>query len=532
MFQFVSKVFTSFASFVTSVFNPSTATGGGVTPDSNTLLGYDTTTTTETVETITKDKKNLTPNGEIIIGIKSPTLLKRLSGIDTTTFDTTTYSDSAIIKLTNNSGSTKYLHGLSIRGKIVLQLSGQNGYVWEYSDYDAIEKEGEKYFEVSNDFIFDPVQAKQVGDFVWKELKPHKLYALALVGCHYEYEIGDVYHLTLEHTMNNGTMENIDTDVEVLGTSINRSVGGVGVTQLNLRVPSEAWSLTLAKNSKLVGAANSQRLNNRSNVVTIAASDWTGQADYFCDGTDDDVEIQAAIDYVCSLGGGTCILTSGQFNTSDTIYIKTGICFIGQGKSSKINKTNSGTVIDGYSYSDFSISFIYIYGMGTDSSTGSRRGIYCNKNNSTVGNVSIENCFVGVETSSLVYSSNIYSCHIGLQVVESVSSCTISNCSNYGMFECGSVVGCEVINSNYNISGSRVSSNTSTGGVEGIRVRGGNNVITNNYCSGNSSYGIYILGPSVVNTNNIITGNRCTSNGTNFANAAGGTQTIANNDFT
>lgn len=295
--------------------------GGGLGEEApeNYTTTTDTTTTTSNVST----KANLTPNGEKIIGLRDASLIKNSSELTTTTFDTTTYGDRAILKLTNETVYTATLTGLAIRGKVVLQQSGKNGYVWEYSDYDAIEKEGESFVEVSNDYIFDPVQAKSIGDFVWKELKPHKLYTLQLIGCHYEYEIGDIWHVTLEYTLNNGTMENIDTDVEIMGSSMSRSVGELGITTLNLRVPSSAWELTLAKNAKLVGAGTSKRLNNRSNVVTVASSTWTGQADYFCDGTNDEVEIQAAIDYLSKIGGGQVLLTLGTFNLTeahDTTY--------------------------------------------------------------------------------------------------------------------------------------------------------------------------------------------------------------------
>ena len=299
----------------------------------------------DTVLTGYGDAKKISPNGEAIIGLKDPSLTINATGtLTTSTFDTTTYGDRAIIKLTNSTGSAINLTGLCIKGKPVMQLAGQNGYVWEYSDYDAIEKEGEKFIEVSNDFIFDPVQAKQIGDFVWKELKPHKLYSLMLVGCQYQYEIGDVYHLTIEHTMNGGTMENIDTDVEVMGVSIDRSVGNVGMTNLNLRVPSEAWALTLAKNSKLVGAGNAQRLNNRSNVVTVASSTWTGQADYFCDGTDDNVEIQAAIDYIYTLGGGKVLLTAGRFIISTVLTIKENITLEGSDYGTLLSPSSNITI--------------------------------------------------------------------------------------------------------------------------------------------------------------------------------------------
>jgi hypothetical protein len=285
---------------------------------------------------VSNDKANLSPNGETIIGLRSPSLVvnSTLATFTQTIFDTTTYGDRAILKLTNNTGfNLAQLTGVSIRGKIVSQLDGKNGYVWEYSDYDSIEKEGEQSYEVSNDFIFSPTQAKSIGDFVWKELKPHKLYSLMLLGMHYNYEIGDVYHLTLTHVMNGGTMENIDTDVEVMGVSMSRNVGGVGTTNLNLRVPSSAWALTLARNARLVGAGNSQRLNNRSNVVTIASSTWTGQADYFCDGTNDNVEIQSALDYVSGLGGGEVKLTIGNFYISSRLLVGSNTILSGSGNN-------------------------------------------------------------------------------------------------------------------------------------------------------------------------------------------------------
>jgi len=460
-------------------------------------VSYDTTATTTDSETITKEKADITKEGESIIGLRDPVLIKRPSTLTTVTFDTTTYGDRAVLQLQNNTASAINLTGLSIRGKIVSQLAGQNGYVWEYSDYDAIEKEGEQFVEVSNDFIFDPTQAKQIGDFSWKELKPHKLYSVMLPGCHYEYEIGDVYHLALSHVMNGGTMEDIDTDTEIMGVSINRNVGGTGETLLNLRVPSAAWALTIAKNSKLTGAGRAQRLNNRSNVVTVASSTWTGQADYYCDGTDDDAEIQAAIDYVSSLGGGEILLTTGIFILSTSILINQNTILTGDGISSYISgagiRMDSNSELSYISMDDNPVtvqskSFINIHDIFIVGDTASY-GIYAY--NST--NISIKNCIIEGCTDGIY----IDGCSSYL-----ISGCTVYS-ATYGIF---------ITNTSISLSGI-IDNCICYSSSSGIRISGASVyrlTITNNTCYSNSAYGIYVIAVGYC----IITNNRAYSNST------------------
>jgi hypothetical protein len=63
----------------------------------------------------------------------------------------------------------------------------------------------------------------------------------------------------------------------------------------------------------------------RSGTLKVAASNATdtekAQADYVCDGIDDDVEIQAALDALQTAGGGTLELSSGDFTIEDTLII-------------------------------------------------------------------------------------------------------------------------------------------------------------------------------------------------------------------
>ena len=62
--------------------------------------------------------------------------------------------------------------------------------------------------------------------------------------------------------------------------------------------------------------------------VTVAPSGGVG--DYVCDGTDDDVEIQQAIDSLSS-DGGTVKLKEGTYNISSTIEVDDNIVFEGSG---------------------------------------------------------------------------------------------------------------------------------------------------------------------------------------------------------
>ena len=65
--------------------------------------------------------------------------------------------------------------------------------------------------------------------------------------------------------------------------------------------------------------------NGRAASIVVAASDASAaskaQADYVCDGTADDVQIQAAIDACEALGFGKVQLTIGNFEGDKIIRI-------------------------------------------------------------------------------------------------------------------------------------------------------------------------------------------------------------------
>jgi|GEM_PF-5051389 len=80
-------------------------------------------------------------------------------------------------------------------------------------------------------------------------------------------------------------------------------------------------------------------VDRRSPTIIIAASDapeeFKKKADYICDGINDHVEIQEAIN---SISRGTVLLSPGTFVVSDEIYMKSGVIIAGSGKTATIVK--------------------------------------------------------------------------------------------------------------------------------------------------------------------------------------------------
>jgi hypothetical protein len=74
-----------------------------------------------------------------------------------------------------------------------------------------------------------------------------------------------------------------------------------------------------------------------------APDDVKNQADYLCDGTADDVQIQAAIDALTS--GGTLVLSPGTFTLADTLTLGANVRMIGQGRSTTIYSAATATML-------------------------------------------------------------------------------------------------------------------------------------------------------------------------------------------
>lgn len=109
---------------------------------------------------------------------------------------------------------------------------------------------------------------------------------------------------------------------------------------------------------------------NLQNFVTVARS---GGGSYVCDGTADNVQIQAAIDYLSGLGGGTVLIKRGTYNTAAVITLASNVSIIGEGMEATTIKQSSGVndnVFIGSSKSYFTLRDFTIDGNYTNNPSG------------------------------------------------------------------------------------------------------------------------------------------------------------------
>lgn len=430
-----------------------------------------------------------------IIGIKNAYLQPSTSpyGMTLKKFDTASYVDRAILQLKNETAGNVVVRDISIRGEPVYQIAGQNGFVWEYSDYDSIDKNGEQFKEIGNDFIFDSGQAESIGDFAWKLLKPHQVYTLALRGCQYQYQIGDVYTLNVNYSLDasSSQIELVNVDVEIIGVSFERSVGSVGSTMLACRVDLGAWSKTTSRRAQLVGTGQANNNTNRTNTVTVASSTYTGTADYYCDGTDDHVEIQKAINDIYAIGGGTVQLTNGTFNLASTIYVYSNIVFRGMGNYTEVVLGNSIDI-------DISGSSIIVMDMSIHNplNSGEVRGDITDE-------CKIINCNFYDYSKLNIKTSIISKCNFYDSAYCSCENTSVSEC----YFDTLAVTPCIVTGStNAQITNNKIKMNNPNGFA--IQLSGNDCIISGNVVTGYTSttiiYGIYTGGSRNIISNNKI----------------------------
>jgi len=286
-----------------------------------------------------KEKKQI--KSKQLLALKNPRIAKSLfdgaNNVDGT-FDFTTYNDRALVYWDNTAASAKNAIPFAIWGNPIYRLGGATGYLFEYSDYSDIDANGEKEAKVSNNFIASQAQCEDIGDFLRKELSHHDMYSVTLFGCHPYFEVGDLYTLQIEHQLPSiaSQVELIDVAVEIRGVSIQRSVGQLGRTIVSLRVPSGEWNKTTSVRARKIMQGLPYDALNRGNEITIGASDYTGQATYYCTGTDDDIVIQKAIDELSEAGGGEVHLYAGTFDVRSTVYNKIGVVLSGDGDATII----------------------------------------------------------------------------------------------------------------------------------------------------------------------------------------------------
>lgn len=468
-----------------------------------------------------------------IIGIQNP----RLVISDTawtptqTTFDTTTYNDRAVVKLRNEAGSTKTLHAFAIGGQLVVRVSGKNGYVWEAANYDDIEINGELEYKIGNEFMVNTTQIESIGDYLQKELRPHDMYKLVLRGRHPYFEVGDRYTLDITHSISGGSSEaeEIDIDVEICGWNVVGEVGQIGSTVLTVRVPTGAWSKTTTTRARMLTAGLPFGSLTRGNVIKVAASTYTGtDAHFYCDGTDDQVQIHAALTHLGKIGGGTLELTRGIFNVTYSIYGLEDACITINANDENISIVGEGmenTIIrhdciaDDYRYIIAILSTnVNIYNLAIEAT-----GTYISKSYGILIGADTDNARI---TYSKITAARCiadgYGTNSGLSVIECIGVVknaditarfiSLEDCSN-------AVISKNIITVDDIAVGADIFNAIWINGVcYGASIEG-NQIILNGSDSASSSVGIFITSSSASNFN--INNNIIRFNGSYTARVAG-----------
>jgi len=264
-------------------------------------------------------------------------------------------------------------------------------------------------------------------------------------------------------------------------------------------------------------------LNRTVYTLVVAASDSkdTDRADYVCDGTDDEVQINQAITDLPA-NGGCVVLLEGTYTLGAAITIsKNNVSLIGQGRSTNITRP-SNNIIEATSKTDLLFSQFRITGNAL-------QGLYLDG----CSRVLIEKLWGGLgvggtirvlnNSSAIIVSNSIFtSGGLAIDWINSsssiVSHCYISNQISHGIYLVGMinsvVIGCIVTNC----------------GGDGVYLSASDtNIISSCRCRNNTGWGVNIFNATC--DQNLVHGNILVNN-TAGSLQDNGTGTVAADNIT
>lgn len=231
-------------------------------------------------------------------------------------------------------------------------------------------------------------------------------------------------------------------------------------------------------------------------TLVVAASDSLDptRADYQCNGVNDHVEIQAAIDALLATGGEVQLL-DGTYNVQATINLDSNQTLRGCGRNTILTTATANLVfLSAVGGSGTEKIGIVITDLQIDGATISDIGIYFEYvDYSFVQNVYSRRHTGGLKCGIYLLNSDF----------NRIANNTCQENTSYGIH----------IRGEHNT----VTGNTCTGNQHGIYLWTGYNTVTGNICQGNTLNGID-LSPT---NNNTVTGNTCAGNGKNGIDLSG-----------
>lgn len=266
-------------------------------------------------------------------------------------------------------------------------------------------------------------------------------------------------------------------------------------------------------------------------IVGTSASGWTAKdCDYLCDGTDDQVEINTAIQALPDAGGEVIIL-DGTYNITAKINInKSNVSIRGNGDATVLKKMYNGNFVsDGVIMLD-SINNCTIENLKIDGNrsaynlTNGCSSIFLKSSceNNIINSKCINNAVYGIYLSSSSNRNRIIGnagttnerfIYLNYSDNNTISANNAHSNSRHSIYLNNSANN-TIIGNNckdyYGIFFDQSNKNTITGnicnnGYTGIKIAGNNNTITGNTCNDNNYYGIRMN----YGSNNTIVGNTC-----------------------
>jgi len=522
------------------------------------------------------DKYKANKDGEEIVGIVDPLMIwagwtgadnstddAGNSGLSLSAFDTTSRADSARIRLINSSGVAKTIIGCVIRGKPVLRYSGDHGRIHDsLIDYDDIIRNGEKKFEFGNNYVCLRSQLESLADWHWKNLTTKRhIYGVEIPGRCYWYSPGEWYTLTISDVKGAEVLDGVV--VECCQVKVESQTGELGRSVIVFREVYPSWVNDInAVSHFLSGGDPAAALN--FDRVKIASSTYLRAADYYCDGTADEVQINAAIVYLTGLGGGIPELTEGLFVTAAAIAPADNIGITGHGWNTVIEKNGDyhGIYLVGSGGSEYTN--IYLGNFRIKKDAGDTNTVSLIRleyvDNLTIDHVMADGgrydcCYLNQCDNPTVFNSSFVNGGAnGLQIKNTADNASSAKVfGNYfynnadAGFVCSNLEHAAIYgnvaeaNTDYGfalnaIKFCTVSDNILVDNGDGDLNEGGinlyntslDNIFTGNVFEGNNPNGFYI---QVGSDGNVFTGNRATANTTANLND-NGTNIDSGNDWT
>lgn len=249
-------------------------------------------------------------------------------------------------------------------------------------------------------------------------------------------------------------------------------------------------------------------------IVSRSAKD---KPDYICDGVNDDVQIQAAIDAVGAAGGGTVFLRAGTYVIGTQIDLdSTEVHLVGEGMGATVLQAkaafSTGTAIIAADQSFISIQHLTVDGNKANQTTEAHTGIYCGFNSTAftdifIDNVEVKNVNLGIGIYTDIDKTIISKCishdneDNGIYADTSANTSKILNCISYSNASDGIFVDTSYVN----VVGCTSYSNTGDG------FTGGEKYVSYTNCI---AYSNTAEGFDINNTNIVVSGCIAQLNGT------------------